>query len=145
MTLSTNVRFVGDPPISLQELFLLGRRVADIPAEWPFVVGDSGSIYHVPGLEGAVCRVDGFVAETWDNGFLSPEHVWFDTPYGYKRDRDLAGCNQIHAELVNKMLDVAQAKGWEMEWLDEYHMTWHTHPAPGTVIVACCSERKDPK
>lgn len=137
MTLSTSVRFIGEPPISMQEFFLVGRLVADIPAEWPFSVSKEGDIFHQPGCPGAVCRVDYFSAEIYhgdEDEIDSPAHIRFDTPYGY-RDEEGRDCDQLHALIINRLLDHAEARGWSIEWQDEYHGTWHQHHPLDTIVV----------
>lgn len=124
MTLTTRVAISG---IRLEEAFLLARRAAKIPGEWPFedhAEHDYRTVRHVPGCDGALGAVHaGQVGEV--------VHIVFDTPYGFIDD-DGRGCNEIHAALVDE-LRAALPPHCESTWENEYEGTWHDHPAGPTI------------
>jgi len=125
MTLSTAVRPLD--PIDHRLVFVLARKVAGIPAEWPFTANDH-VIRHEPGCPGARCRVDAFL---W--GWYDDER---DGHEGWRVRFDSSGVPdalRLHARLVRALLKELAAVGVSAEWQDECTGQWFTAP-PGRTI-----------
>lgn len=123
MTLSTYVYMDGASEAELQSMFLAMRRIASIPAEWPFTVLEDGAWLHEHGCPTATARVD-FFPDEGEPDEPSPARLVWDTPYGYTSPSG-EDCFALHrrflaelAESLPPFIDIGRVSYID-EWSDD--------------------------
>jgi hypothetical protein len=144
MTLTTRIRITE--PADPRLVFLHGRALAGVPAEWAFDVSHDHWGTRVGSRSGCATAL----AATWvnhndgellvqDEEDLGPAgyvDFAYDTPYGFRDDQG-RGCDQLHRDLVARFGAWLTAQGLPWWARDEYSGRWYeATPVPAAGAAA---------